>query len=250
MKSPIKIPKKDSPFQKSKAIQEEYARALRGVAKEVGKLVKGYGPTDQISVEKLRRALRAYSEILGPWALTTVNKVVLAIENQDKFAWRKHTEAMSMALRNEILNAPTGETLRQLMQEQVKLIQSIPLEAAERVHKLVTENLYQSARAEEIAKKIMKTESVAQSRANLIARTEISRCSNILVQARATHVGSTGYTWKTSGDLLVRDSHRKMNGVFVRWDSPPTLDKMVGHAGGFPNCRCWCDPVIPEEDYK
>jgi len=96
----------------------------------------------------------------------------------------------------------------------------------------------------------MKTESVAQSRANLIARTEISRCSNILVQARAEHVKSEGYVWRTSNDLLVRQSHKTMNGKFVKWTEPVTLDKMVGHAGGFPNCRCWCDPVIPEEDYK
>ena len=32
------------------------------------------------------------------------------------------------------------------------------------------------------------------------------------------------------------------------WDSPPTLDGMKGHAGEFPNCRCYPEPVIPRLD--
>ena len=242
--------KKDSSFQKSKSLQEEYARALRGVAKEVGKLVVGYQPTDLISVEKLRRALRGYSEILGPWALRLVNRILQGVENQDKYAWRQHSKDMAYALRQELLNAPLGKTLEKLMREQVALIQSIPLEAAERVHKLVTENLYQNARANEIAKKIMETESVAKSRATLIARTEIARASSVLVETRAKHVGSEGYVWRTSKDLLVRKSHKEMDGKFIKWSEPPTLDKMTGHAGCFPNCRCYPEPQIPEGDYE
>jgi hypothetical protein len=41
-----------------------------------------------------------------------------------------------------------------------------------------------------------------------------------------------------------------MEGKFVKWDEPPILDKMQGHAGGFPNCRCWPDPEIPEGKYE
>ena len=39
-----------------------------------------------------------------------------------------------------------------------------------------------------------------------------------------------------------------MEGKFVRWDSPPTLDGMTGHAGEFPNDRCYPEPVIPHGD--
>jgi uncharacterized protein with gpF-like domain len=38
-----------------------------------------------------------------------------------------------------------------------------------------------------------------------------------------------------------------MEGKFVTWDDPPTLDGMKGHAGQFPNCRCYPEPVIPED---
>jgi hypothetical protein len=41
-----------------------------------------------------------------------------------------------------------------------------------------------------------------------------------------------------------------MEGEFVPWDKPPNLDNMQGHAGEFPNCRCYPEPVIPKEDGK
>jgi uncharacterized protein with gpF-like domain len=46
----------------------------------------------------------------------------------------------------------------------------------------------------------------------------------------------------------VRESHKAMNGKFVRWDSPPTLsDGTTTHAGQIYNCRCYPDPVLPED---
>ena len=245
----IKTTKPESPFQKSRRIQERYARVLRGIAKEVGKLIQGYAPKDIISVEKLRNALRSYSEIIGPWSLTVIKDVFNEVDRQDKWAWNQHSRDMSAALRKELMEAPTGEVFSQMMREQVNLIKSIPLEAGQRVHNLVTENLMHSARADEIAKKILQTENITKNRATLIARTEIARASSKLVEARATHVGSEGYIWRTSKDLLVRKSHQEMNGKFCKWDSPPVLsDKTTTHPGQIYNCRCWPDPIIGDDD--
>ena len=133
------------------------------------------------------------------------------------------------------------------MGAQVSLIQSIPTKAAERVHKLVLENFEQQGRASEIAEEIKRSGKVASSRATLIARTEVARTSSLLTQSRAEHVGSEGYIWRTVHDSDVRPSHKKMDGKFVKWNSPPTLDGMTGHAGQLPNCRCFAEPVIPEE---
>jgi SPP1 gp7 family putative phage head morphogenesis protein len=152
---------------------------------------------------------------------------------------------MSLALRQEVENAPTGHTMKTLLAEQVHLIRSIPTEAAQRVHRLVIEG-HGSTRAGDIAKEIMRSGNVTKSRAELIALTETSRAASTLTQARAQHIGSEGYIWRTSKDSHVRDSHRKMEGRFVRWDSPPTLDGLTGHAGCLPRCRCYPEPVIPE----
>ncbi|WP_459459587.1 phage head morphogenesis protein [Rhizobium sp. No.120] len=137
--------------------------------------------------------------------------------------------------------------MRERLDEQVSLIKSIPFEAAERVRKLANEGIVQGRRSNYIAEEIMRSGDVARSRANTIARTEVSRTSTELTRARAEHVGSVGYIWRTADDSDVRHSHAEMEGQFVRWDQPPTLDGMKGHAGQFPNCRCWCEVVIPDD---
>ena len=90
----------------------------------------------------------------------------------------------------------------------------------------------------------MKSGEVTKSRALLIAQTEVSRTATALTQARAEYIGSTSYRWRTSHDIRVRHSHKKMEGKEVRWVAPPTLDGMTGHAGCFPRCRCYCEVIV------
>ncbi|WP_254223011.1 phage head morphogenesis protein [Burkholderia multivorans] len=210
-------------------------------------MVDGFPPGDLEAIPTIEQLLRRYAEALTPWAEATAARMLEDLNRRDEQAWMQQAQEMSRALRDELRRAPTGETMRALMAEQVTLIKSIPLEAAKRVHRLTIEALEDSTRAAQISKAIQESGEVAKSRADLIARTEVSRAATSLTEARALHVGSPGYFWRTSGDSDVRDSHRKMNGQFVRWDDPPTLDGMTGHAGQFPNCRCWCEVVVPED---
>jgi SPP1 gp7 family putative phage head morphogenesis protein len=188
--------------------------------------------------------LRRYAEILEPWARVVAARMIQDVSARDAAAWSAHGKLLGRALKQEIMGAPTGEAMRKALAEQVHYITSIPRDAAERVHKLTTEGIVSGRRAEDIAKEIMASGSVSKSRAELIAQTEVSRTATALTQARAEYVGSISYVWRTSKDSAVRPSHKKMEGVVVRWDSPPTLDKMVGHAGQLPRCRCWCQVLL------
>jgi SPP1 gp7 family putative phage head morphogenesis protein len=154
---------------------------------------------------------------------------------------------MGRALAREIKTAPTGLVMQQLMADQAALITSLPIEAAERIQRLATENLQYSSRGDEMIREIMRTGEVTKSRATLIARTETARATSVLTQARAQHVGSEGYIWRTAKDEIVRTSHRLMEGEYVRWDTMPRLsDGTRTHAGCFFNCRCYPEPVIPD----
>jgi SPP1 gp7 family putative phage head morphogenesis protein len=165
----------------------------------------------------------------------------------DRNAWDAHTKEMGQAIGDEIRNAPVGDTLRALQAEQVTLIKSLPLEAAQRVHTMTLKGIEDGTRYADIAAEIRRTGDVTESRATLIARTEVARAASQLTQARATHAGSDGYVWRTSHDGDVRSSHREMEGKFVRWDSPPLLsDGTRTHAGQIFNCRCWPEPVLPD----
>ncbi|KWN75801.1 phage head morphogenesis protein [Burkholderia ubonensis] len=173
------------------------------------------------------------------------------LNRRDEQAWMQQAADMSRALRDELRRAPTGETMRALMAEQVGLIKSIPLEAAERVHRLTIEALEDSTRAASISKAIQESGAVAKSRADLIARTEVSRAATSLTEARARAVGSTHYIWRTSGDSDVRAGHRAMEGRVCSWAEPPEVDEngrvMRFHPGQIWNCRCWAEPIISED---
>ena len=129
---------------------------------------------------------------------------------------------------------------------EVDLIRSIPQEAFARIHKLTIEAVTSGEdRTEEIKVELLRTMEITLNRATMIANTETSRTASVLVQKQSELYDIPEYFWRTQRDDRVRHAHKPMEGVVCRWDSPPVLiDGTVGHAGRFPNCRCWAEPVI------
>lgn len=172
------------------------------------------------------------------------------VDARDRSMWEQLSDEMSRELRKEIRTAPTGARMQELLQEQVSLITSLPKDAAQRVHELTLAGIEDSTRAKEIAKEIARSGEVSVNRATAIARDGVARTASTLTQARAEHIGSEGYFWRTSGDSDVRPDHKVLNGKFIRWDDPPIADKKAGrraHAGCIYGCRCYPEPVIPED---
>lgn len=174
--------------------------------------------------------------------------MIAEVMKRDERGWVTTGKEIGRELRRELSSTPMQAAMQTLLQEQVDLITSLPTEAAERVHELTREMVMRSGRASEIVDEIMKTGEVTKSRANLIARTETARTSATITMRRAESIGSKGYIWRTAEDSDVRPSHRKMNGQFVPWGPPPLLsDGTRAHAGMIYNCRCYMEPVIPDE---
>ena len=218
------------------------------MARVIGQIVRGLAPNGELkNPAALIKALKDYAKLIEPWAKSVAAVMVADIARRDKLMWAKVSKEMSVELRKEVTTAPTGSLLQELQNDQVVLIQSIPLDAAQRVHEIAEQATWASIRPKDIALKILETEDVSKSKATLIARTEVARAANNLVQARATYAGSTGYIWRTSKDGAVRPSHAKMEGKLVDWNAPPTLDHLTGHAGTLPNCRCFAEPLFPND---
>lgn len=217
---------------------------LRGVAKHVGSLIDSFTAGDLSLLPTLQQLLQSYADALVPWAERTAARMLSDVNGADRTLWRQLGAMLSAGVRNEILNTPVGDVMRGLLADQVKLIKSIPIEAGQRVHDLTLKMLEDGTRAKELAQEIARSGEVAESRAMLIARTEVSRASSVFIQARAQAAGSVAYLWQTVHDSAVRPSHKAMQGKLVRWDAPPELDGLTGHAGALPNCRCYPEPVF------
>ncbi|WOJ33112.1 phage minor head protein [Citrobacter koseri] len=174
-------------------------------------------------------------------------KMFTQVEREEWNQWRSVSEEIAAGLRDVVGNTPVGQVAQDIVYRQIQLMKSLPLEAADRVMDIqqrAMQAVITGERSDQLYEMIMASGDVAASRAQLIARTEIGRATGALTQARALSVGSEGYWWRIEG-AGTRDSHYKMRNKFVRWDNPPTLDGMTGHAGCLPNCKCWPEVQIP-----
>jgi SPP1 gp7 family putative phage head morphogenesis protein len=159
--------------------------------------------------------------------------------------WRSQSKTISKEIRADE-NLPIAKMLQQ---EQVTLITSLPLEAGVRAQDLALQAATGGRRADEVAKEIARSGEVTESRATLIARTEVAKANSVMTQARSASVDSTHYVWRTADDAAVRESHAEMEGQVIAWDEPPTLsDGTVTHAGQIYNCRCYPEPIIGDAE--
>lgn len=242
-----------SPFERVRAAEYDYARRLRQVARAIDMIVKGYDhPLNDDQEADLQEALRRYASMLQPWAKAVSSRMIAEVSRRDETAWLRYTRGFSYELQRELRAAPVGMEVQRLLSEQVNLITSLPLQAAERVHKLtIRARGAGDTRAEGIAKEIMRTGYVTRSRAMLIARTETARTASSLTLVRAKSVGSESYIWRTVRDSDVRPLHRKLEGKVFRYDDPPVAGERGerAHPGMIYNCRCVMEPIIPDLKY-
>ena len=237
---------------RARKVENQYAVQLRKIAHSIDALVRQFDPNEWESNGWVVASLEKYARTIEPWAEAVGARMVAEVAARDKRAWQKVAAQMGRAIHREIEQAPTGRIMRQRMADQVTLITSLPLEAAERVHTLTLQGITEGTRAKEIAARIFETGEVTKARATCIARTEVGRTSTELTKARAESVGSVEFIWRTAGDSDVRPMHKALNGKVFRWDSPPVCD--IGKGGAeiraLPaciwNCRCYAETILAD----
>jgi len=230
---------KSDQWRPSKRTEREYSQILRRVWEEFG---------DPVQV--LNRI-----EFLVAYAKQAAARMITGLYFQGARTWREaaresgKTAIIYQALQREMAG-PVGKRVRELIQENAKLISSFPTNVQRRaVASGAAAHFQAGGRAEEFGEWLS---GVARSRAHLIARTEISKASAALTQAHSEELGIDWYVWETSKDQRTRQSHKKMQGVLIRFDDPPSPEALIGqhstlghyNAGQAPNCRCYAAPVI------
>ena len=270
--------KKKNKYKASNAAERQFYRSLKKVAEQSGHIVDAYtNGADITNLKKMTKALEDYSQLITPWARRQSAKLLESVSNSNLKAYQKQSKTIGKALQSGVAKQETGAAALKLLDEQVALIKSLPIEAGQRAQRIAAENYLKGTRFQvdpELVDKFLKERrdtiemhnlfaeqsgtaqfkeemerslEVAVNRAKLIARTETARANSAFVQARAKSVGATSYVWRTTMDGAERDSHAEMNGKVIEYSSPPRLsDGTIGHAGTFPNCRCWQDVILPE----
>jgi SPP1 gp7 family putative phage head morphogenesis protein len=234
-------------FAAIRPIEFFYTRALIKLARTVGQFINDLWNTGKL--DKVVPVLTDYSEIIEPWAYAVSQRVISDVNLQDHRAWVRSAGKMASTMQSELQNVPLSSIVQSLREEQVKLIKSIPLDAAKRVQELAFEAAIASEdRREQIAKMLQESEHVTENRAKLIARTETTRAHSIIQQARAEFIGSENYIWTTQRDRKVRKDHQELQGQVFKWSEPPIADKKYNrraHPGQIYNCRCIAIPILP-----
>jgi SPP1 gp7 family putative phage head morphogenesis protein len=228
--------------------ERAYGVQLRAVGRNVAQIIRGFSqPFDIHQLPELIQSLVGYAGILGPWANAVAERMIAEVTRRDASAWFKVSREIGSNLHQLVQNAPIGGVIRGLINDQVELIQSLPLQAATQAQTYTQEFVVSGQRYDELVDKILGLGDVTVNRATLIARTETAKAQSAIVEARAHHIGAEEYVWHTVRDNSVRDMHKRLEGSIQRWDSPPVAEANGErhHPGNFPNCRCWAEPMLP-----
>lgn len=144
-----------------------------------------------------------------------------------------------------------NDRIRRFVGENVSLIKSQPQAIFDDVEKNIINGMRAGLRHEEIADNLIERAGVSESRAALIARDQVLKFNGELNQVRQKNLGISKYVWNTVGDERVREEHAARDGQIFSWDDPPgdpSDPADAGHPGDSINCRCFAEPILPDEE--
>lgn len=241
-------------------IEIQYQRSMRRLLNKFWEEIIFLNITDPFGIVKRLKAL-GRSRTYGVFAEAIAKSMATGVFKGNARSWR---EASRKAMRGDVaykaLQKELEGNLGKLIQEQTKrnaeLIQTLPADIAINITDYIKSESLKGIRSSDIAKEIQtKFPDHSAARATLIARTETSKTSTALTEARCSSMGIRWYVWRTSEDGRVRSSHSHMDDVLVAWSDPPSPEALIGeksvgkyHAGNIYNCRCYPEPLTDIDD--
>lgn len=239
----------------SKAIENQIKKIYNAVFKEVfnqEQLSRLYnGDTTQVELNAVKLASsEKYNTFAKKFAIELAKKGLTS----QRGIWRKYFEAAKKAhyiALPKTFNEFETSIMSTAVNNNFQMIKSIPNSMMK-----ILGYKYSTMLIEEVVKGTIsrgtfrkELEKHGHTHAGVIARTETAKLQTVILENRATNLGSIAYIWLASNDRRTRPSHKNMNGVIVFWKyQKPLLDNMRGHAGEFPNCRCSPQPILDTDD--
>lgn len=186
---------------------------------------------NQTGIDIFRRNYDGYKGIMDALMRGTKNK--------------QRQKQLDLAFQSMVQDRKIMQPLMDKFNYNVSLIKNIPQDIIAKLQKAYGEGVsFRGTEVEQYVKERL------GKRAKLIIRTESAKLNSALTEVRSLKLGLRAYIWSTSEDRRVRASHKMMDGVLVFWGTRLELDKMVGNAGEFPNCRCVPLSIFELDDIK
>ena len=142
---------------------------------------------------------------------------------------------------NIVPNERVTQAMRNRADISAALIRDVPLATASRIADTVFNGVQNGLTHRQLSKLIEADAGISKRRARTIARDQTGK---LYAEAQKVTQQSTGinyYTWSTSNDSRVRDTHASKEGETFSWDNPPSD---TGHPGEDINCRCVAIPLV------
>lgn len=247
---------KKQDWRSSKHAEQSYLRDLLSILEQY--FTDSEAPETHPDARKVK--VLSSAEWIQRFAWQAAQRMIVGRLTASQRTWRAAAresmkgQLLYKALQQE-LQGDVGIRMRELIQENATLISSLPLEVAQRVNRMIAVRQQKGLRAVTAESLIP---GVVKWKARLIARTEVSKATTALTQARAESLGLDYFIWETSQDQRVRRSHQKMQGVLVNWRELPSPEKLAGErnspapyaAGNIYNCRCYPAPLVRLEQVQ
>ena len=133
----------------------KYGRQLRQISSYIDSIVKGFDVQDETVYPSIVTALRKYADSLDMWARHASGKILMDVALRDERTWLIYAQDMSRGIKDQIRNTDIGAAYQKLLNDQVSLIKSLPLNAAQRIQDLSTRAVIEGGRSDEISGLIM-----------------------------------------------------------------------------------------------
>ena len=146
--------------------------------------------------------------------------------------------------------------------DNVNLITTQPLNTLTKMREIVQQSFSEGRRVGDIAREINEVYGMGKRHAALVARDQTAKLNSAITRKQQEDAGVRMYVWDTSSDQRVRDSHRRMQGVYCRYDDAavysddegkswkrktldmPNIKGKFMHPGEDYQCRCIAMPVF------
>lgn len=205
------------------------------------------------SADDLKRELARINDLTDD-VLTTervrrmVDKVAQQVAEFNKGELNKQFHA---ALGIDLLHGEPylKQQLGMFADDNARLVTSLAQEHLDQVAGIVMRSARTGQRVEDLRDELQARFSIAESKAELLARDQVGKLNGELTQLRHKAVGVTQYEWSTSRDERVRSRHAALEGTSHSWDDPPVVDEKTGrraHPGQDFQCRCTAIPKVDD----